>query len=165
MMSVKSPRFHGEVTGKSHKNMSRIRGKDTSIEIKLRKALWSRGYRYRKNYKELPGRPDIVLTKYRIAIFCDSEFFHGKDWDIRKPKLEKGRNPDYWVKKIEYNMKKDEEKDKELGFMGWTVIHFWGKDILRNTEECIRVIEETIFDIHLGEADCDEEIEKESPTR
>lgn len=145
--------------------MSRIRGKDTSIEIKLRKALWSRGYRYRKNYKELPGRPDIVLTKYRIAIFCDSEFFHGKDWDIRKPKLEKGRNPDYWVKKIEYNMKKDEEKDKELGFMGWTVIHFWGKDILRNTEECIRVIEETIFDIHLGEADCDEEIEKESPTR
>lgn len=165
MMSVKSPRFHGEVTGKSRKNMSRIRGKDTSIEIKLRKALWSRGYRYRKNYKELPGRPDIVLTKYRIAIFCDSEFFHGKDWDIRKPKLEKGRNPDYWVKKIEYNMKKDEEKDKELGFMGWTVIHFWGKDILRNTEECIRVIEETIFDIHLGEADCDEEIEKESPTR
>lgn len=145
--------------------MSRIRGKDTSIEIKLRKALWSRGYRYRKNYKGLPGRPDIVLTKYRIAIFCDSEFFHGKDWDIRKPQLEKGRNPDYWVKKIEYNMKKDEEKDKELGFMGWTVIHFWGKDILRNTEECIRVIEETIFDIHLGEADCDEEIEKESPTR
>ncbi len=159
-MSVKSPRFHGEVTERSHKNMSRIRGKDTSIEVTLRKALWRKGYRYRKNYKKLPGRPDIVLTKYRIAIFCDSEFFHGKDWDIRKPKLEKGRNPDYWVKKIECNMQRDEEKDKELNFMGWTVIHFWGKDILKNTEECIRVIEETIFDLELGEIDCDEEVQE-----
>lgn len=139
--------------------MSRIRGKDTSIEVTLRKALWNKGYRYRKNYKKLPGKPDIVLTKYRIAIFCDSEFFHGKDWDIRKPKLEKGRNPDYWVKKIECNMQRDEEKDKELNFMGWTVIHFWGKDILKNTEECIRVIEETIFDLELGETGCDEEVE------
>ena len=67
----------------------------------LRKALWHRGFRYRKNYKELPGRLDIVLTKYRIAIFCDSEFFHGKDWKILKPRLEKRKNPDYWVKKIE----------------------------------------------------------------
>lgn len=64
----KEPRFHGEVTERSHKNMSRIRAKDTSIEVALRKALWSKGYRYRKNYKELPGRPDIVLTKYKIAI-------------------------------------------------------------------------------------------------
>ena len=71
-MSIKEPRFHGEVTEKSHKNMSRIRGKDTSIEVVLRKALWHRGFRYRKNYKGLPGRPDIVLTKYRIAIFCVS---------------------------------------------------------------------------------------------
>ena len=102
-MLTKEPRFHGEVTEKSHKNMSKIRGNDTSIEIVLRKALWHRGFRYRKNYKGLPGRPDIVLTKYRIAIFCDSEFFHGKDWEILKPKLEKGKNPDYWVKKIERN--------------------------------------------------------------
>lgn len=98
-MPAKEPRFHGEVTEKSHKNMSRIHGKDTRIEIVLRKALWSRGFRYRKNYKELPGRPDIVLTKYHIAIFCDSEFFHGKDWKVLKTKLEKGKNPDYWVKK------------------------------------------------------------------
>ena len=76
----KEPRFHGEVSEKSHKNMSRIRGKDTSIEVALRKALWAKGYRFRKNYKKLPGRPDIALTKYKIAIFCDSEFFHGKDW-------------------------------------------------------------------------------------
>ena len=138
--------------------MSRIRGKDTSIEVVLRKALWHKGFRYRKNYKGLPGRPDIVLTKYRIAIFCDSEFFHGKDWEILKPRLEKGKNPDYWVKKIERNIQRDEEKDQQLNFMGWTVIHFWGKDILKDTEQCIRVIEETIFAQKLEEVDDEEEL-------
>lgn len=73
------------------KNMSKIHSKDTSIELLLRKALWHKGYRYRKNYKVLPGSPDIVLTKYKIAIFCDSEFFHGKDWDSLKTRLEKER--------------------------------------------------------------------------
>ena len=80
-------------------NMRKIHSKDTSIELLLRKALWHKGYRYRKNYKALPGSPDIVLTKYKIAIFCDSEFFHGKDWEILKLRLEKGKNPDFWIKK------------------------------------------------------------------
>lgn len=133
------------------KNMRHIRSKDTSIEVKLRKELWHKGYRYRKNYKELPGSPDIVLTKYKIAIFCDSEFFHGKDWEVLKARLEKGSNPDYWIKKIERNRDRDMENDKKLLFLGWTVIHFWGKDILRNTDECIRVIEETIWDIRIFE--------------
>ena len=157
-MSGKEPRFHGEVTEKSHKNMSRIRAKDTSIEVALRKALWSKGYRYRKNYKELPGRPDIVLTKYKIVIFCDSEFFHGKDWEILKPRLEKGKNPDYWVKKIKRNMQRDIEKDQVLQYLGWTVIHFWGKDILKDPDECIRVSEETIFEQKLNEMETEEEI-------
>ena len=65
-----------------HKNMKNIKSKDTGIEVTLRKALWKKGYRYRKNDKKLPGRPDIVLPKYQIAIFCDSEFFHGKDWEV-----------------------------------------------------------------------------------
>lgn len=69
----KEPRFHGKVSKKSHKNMSHIRGKDTSIEVKLRKALFAKGYRFRKNYKAVPGTPDIAFTKYRIAIFCDEE--------------------------------------------------------------------------------------------
>ena len=145
----REPRFRGEVSEKSHKNMSSIKGKDTSIEVVLRKALWNKGYRYRKNCKVLPGRPDIALTKYKIAIFCDSEFFHGKDWEILRPKLQQGKNPDYWIPKIERNMERDIEKDKELLFQGWTVIHFWGKDILKNTEGCIKVIEETIFDIQM----------------
>ena len=76
-----------------HKNMQQIKSKDTKIEVLLRKALWSKGYRYRKNDKKLPGKPDIVLGKYKIAIFCDSEFFHGKDWEVLKPRLEKGSNP------------------------------------------------------------------------
>jgi DNA mismatch endonuclease (patch repair protein) len=146
------PRFQGEVSEKSRKNMSRIKGSDTSIEIILRKALWNKGYHYRKNYKQLPGKPDIALTKYKIAIFCDSEFFHGKDWEILKPRLMKGKNSEYWVQKIERNMERDQEKDKELLFLGWTVIHFWGKDILKNTDECLRVIEEVIFDQKMQES-------------
>jgi DNA mismatch endonuclease (patch repair protein) len=128
------------------KNMSKIHSSDTSIEVCLRKALWNKGYRYRKNYKALPGSPDIVLTKYKIAIFCDSEFFHGKDWDSLKLRLEKGKNPDYWIKKIDRNRNRDWENDKKLLFLGWTVIHFWGQDILKHTDECLQVIEETIWD-------------------
>ena len=150
-MPIKEPRFHGEVTEKSHKNMSKIRGKDTSIEVVLRKALWHRGFRYRKNYKGLPGRPDIVLTKYRIAIFCDSEFFHGKDWEILKPRLEKGKNSDFWVAKISRNRERDDEINKKLLFMGWTVIRFWGTDIKKNADECVRVVEETIFELKMSE--------------
>lgn len=83
-----------------HKNMVNIKSKDTSIEVVLRKALWKKGIRYRKNYKLLPGTPDIAITKYKIAIFCDSEFFHGKDWEVLKPRLEKGKNAEFWIKKI-----------------------------------------------------------------
>ena len=133
------------------KNMSKIRSQDTSIEVQLRKSLWHKGYRYRKNYKALPGTPDIALTKYKIAIFCDSEFFHGKDWDVLKLRLEKGKNPDYWIKKIERNRTRDWETDKKLLFLGWTVIHFWGQDILKRTDECIQVIEEAIWDSHLNQ--------------
>ena len=71
--------------------------------------------------------------------------------------LKKGKNPDYWIKKIERNIQRDIEKDQTLNYMGWTVLHFWGKDILKNPDECIRVIEETIFDIKIGDMD-DEEI-------
>lgn len=150
---IREPRFHGEVSERSHKNMSRIKGKDTSIEVTLRRALWAKGYRFRKNYKKLPGRPDIALTKYKIAVFCDSEFFHGKDWDVLKIKLESGKNPDYWIKKIERNIERDKEKDNLLRAEGWTVIHFWGKDILKDTDGCIKVIEEAIFDLKMSEVE------------
>ena len=146
-------RKYENVTEQRRKTMGRIRGKDTSIEVTLRRELWKKGYRFRKNYKELPGSPDIVFTKYKIAVFCDSEFFHGKDWEILRPKLEKGNNPGYWTKKIQDNINRDDEVDKKLIFMGWTVIHFWGKDILKKTNECMKVIEETIFDIKMSSAE------------
>ena len=129
-----------------HRNMSNIKSKDTSIELKLRKALWKKGYRYRKNYNKLPGKPDIVLTRYRIVIFCDSEFFHGKDWEKLKLQLEKGKNSEFWINKISKNIERDEKIEKELNFMGWTVLRFWGKDINKNVDECVKVVEEKIFD-------------------
>jgi DNA mismatch endonuclease (patch repair protein) len=140
-----------------HKNMKNIRSKDTSIELKLRKELWRRGYRYRKNYTELPGKPDIVLTKYKIAIFCDSEFFHGKDWEVLKAQLEKGKNADFWIKKISKNQQHDDDINKQLQFLGWTVIRFWGKDIMKKTDECIQVIEENIFEQKYNDYDIETE--------
>lgn len=133
------------------KNMQRIQSKDTKIEVMLRKALWNKGYRYRKNYKDLPGKPDIALSKYIIAIFCDGEFFHGKDWEVLKPRLEKGNNGSYWVKKISRNRERDEEINKRLLFEGWTVIRFWGDEIKKNVDECVKVVEEAIFDNMLSE--------------
>lgn len=132
------------------KNMSKIHSQNTSIELQLCKALWDKGYRYRKNFKVLPGSPDIVLTKYKIAIFCDSEFFHGKNWEILKLRLQNGKNPDYWINKIERNRARDWENDKKLLFLGYTVIHFWGDDISKHTEECLQTIEEAIWDYKLG---------------
>ena len=128
------------------KSMRGNRSKDTSIEILLRKSLWHKGYRYRKNYKKLPGSPDIALTRQKVAVFCDSEFWHGKDWEDKKQRLQKGNNPDFWINKIESNMQRDHENDQKLTALGWTVIHFWGEEIKKSPDECVQVIEETVFE-------------------
>ena len=138
------------------KNMQRIKSRVTAIEVALRKALWEKGYRYRKNYKNLPGKPDIVLIKYKIVIFCDSEFFHGKDWEIKKPKLLNSKNSEYWISKIERNMERDRENERQLLFLGWTIIRFWGREILKNTDECMKVIEETIFENQMADMALDD---------
>ena len=134
------------VSEKRHRTMSHIKSKDTKIEVLFRKALWHKGYRFRKNYSGLPGKPDIVLTKYKIAIFCDSEFFHGRDWDDLLQKLRKGNNANYWETKIKRNIDRDEEINKSLRAMGWTVLRFWGKEIERNIDDCLKSIEEAIMD-------------------
>lgn len=136
------------------KTMKRVKSKDTSIEVVLRKALWEKGFRYRKNVASLPGKPDIVIPKYKIVIFCDSEFFHGKDWYKLKEQLQKGNNADYWIAKIERNRQRDVDNDKKLMFLGWNVVHFWGKDIAKNTEECVKVVEEMAFNTKI----CDDYI-------
>lgn len=138
-----------------HRNMSNIKGQNTKIEVQLRKALWRNGIRYRKNYKKLPGKPDIAITKHKIAVFCDSEFFHGKDWDSLRLTLERGKNPSFWVKKIENNIKHDEQVNSELRFLGWTVLRFWGKEILKNTDTCVKAIQEAMFDSIMEGEDLD----------
>lgn len=124
------------------KRMSKVKLKRNKVEMKLAKALWHRGYRYRLNYKQLPGSPDIAITKYNIAIFVDGEFWHGKDFEIKKSKLK--NNKDYWIMKIEENLHRDAKNDKLLNGMGWISIHFWSKDIERNLSYCLNVIEDFI---------------------
>lgn len=128
------------------KNMQHIKAKDTKIEIILRKALWRKGYRYRKNYSKLLGKPDIVMPKYKIVIFCDGEFFYGKDWNSLKKKLKNSNNGEFWINKISRNRERDDEINKRLSFEGWTVLRFWGEEIKKHTDECVQIVEETIFD-------------------
>lgn len=124
------------------KNMRAIRSKDTTIELALRKALWQRGIRYRKNYKGLIGKPDIVITKYRIAVFCDSDFWHGYDWENRKSRIKSNQN--YWIPKIERNMKRDREVTVALVEQGWIVLRFWEHTIRKELEECVDDIQEAV---------------------
>lgn len=124
------------------KNMRAVKCKDSIIELKLRKALWDKGYRYRKNYKEIEGKPDIVLTKYKLAIFCDSEFWHGYNWETKK--LEIKSNKDFWIAKIESNIERDKKVNETLKSQGWTVIRFWGKEIEKDTIDCVSRIEKVI---------------------
>ena len=128
------------------KNMQHIRSKDTSIEIKLRNALWHEGIRYRKNYKKVPGKPDIAITKYKIAVFCDSSFWHGRDFDTKKPV---DTNYEYWDKKIHRNMEWDQEVNQQLKAMGWTVLRFWDVEINKHLDECVKTVKETIFETEI----------------
>ena len=124
------------------KRMSHVKTKRNSAEVMIAKSLWYRGYRYRLNYKALPGSPDIALTKYRIAIFIDGEFWHGKDFEQRKTKLK--NNKDYWIEKIKENIDRDLRNDKLLRQMDWYPIHFWSNDVIKYCNQCIDEIIYTI---------------------
>ena len=114
--------------------MSRIRGRSTSIEVALQKALWHRGVRYRKNYTKVPGSPDIAIVRHRIAVFCDGEFWHGRDWEHKRDSFK--RNRDFWVTKIEKNMARDQRRNQELAQLGWHVLRFWETEIKADVEAC-----------------------------
>lgn len=124
------------------KNMQAIKSKDTSIEIALRLALWHRGIRYRKNYKSLPGKPDIAITKHKLAVFCDSDYWHGYDWENRHQRIKSNR--EYWIPKIERNMQRDKEVTAQLQAMGWTVLRFWEWQIKKHLDECVNTIMESV---------------------
>lgn len=124
------------------KNMQAIKNKDSKIEVLLRKELWNRGLRYRKNVKNIIGHPDIVFVGKRIAVFVDSEFWHGFDWKNRKNDFKS--NQSFWIPKIERNIQRDIEVNQTLRAQGWTVLRFWGKDILKNAKGCADVIESAV---------------------
>lgn len=118
-----------------HKNMSHIRSKGTLPEVTLRRALWHLGIRYRKNYALLPGKPDIVLLKYKIVIFVDGDFWHGHKFKESTERIE--TNHDYWKKKIYNNMLRDREVNDLLTEQGWIVLRFWESDIKSNLQQCV----------------------------
>jgi len=116
-------------------NMSRIRSSGSLIECTLGIALWASGIRYRKQYRMVPGRPDFALVRSKIAIFCDSSFWHGRDWPAASTAFK--RNKSFWVAKIRRNIARDREVNRQLKHLGWAVIRFWDDDILRKTDRCV----------------------------
>lgn len=127
-----------------HKNMQAIKNRDSQIELLLRKELWARGIRYRKNVKTVFGHPDIAFKGKKVAVFCDSEFWHGYDWDNKKDEIKTRR--EFWIPKIERNMQRDREVNAYLQEDGWIVIRFWGKEIKKDVKKCADIIEEALKD-------------------
>ena len=124
------------------KNMQGNKSSGTKAEVLLAKALFTKGYRYRKNNNKVFGKPDLTFGKIKLAIFIDGEFWHGKDWYIRKPSIKS--NQDYWIPKIERNISRDIEVNSKLKEESWKVLRFWSKDVERNLELCISIIEKEI---------------------
>jgi DNA mismatch endonuclease (patch repair protein) len=136
---IKVPRFN-EASGfyttlERSKIMSKIKGKNTKPELAFRKALYAAGYRYRIDYKKLIGKPDIALPKYKTVIFIDGEYWHGKNWEERKPKVKTNR--EFWIAKIERNMQRDLEVNQELTSLGYTIFRFWETEVKKNLNDCI----------------------------
>lgn len=124
------------------KNMQAVRASGSKIETALAKALFAKGLRYRKNDRTVYGKPDLTFKKYKLAVFVDSEFWHGKDWETRK--FDHKSNQEFWLTKIERNIERDNEVNEKLIAEGWKVLRFWGKDITKNLDKCINKIQKTI---------------------
>ena len=130
---------HGFETSQERSDLMRkIKGSNTKPEILLRKALWCEGIRYRKSKSLIVGKPDIAIKKYKLAIFVDCGFWHGYKWEEKKPRLKV--NKEYWIKKIEGNIKRDRKNSKQLRKEGWTVLRFWDHDINKSLDECVKKV-------------------------
>lgn len=132
-----SPRASAAARGSSKK-------KNTVCELALRKALWASGFRYRKNVIGVPGHPDILFQRARVAVFCDGDFWHGNNWEFRRQKLKIGANPDYWLAKIQRNMERDGETTSRLRELGWIVLRFWESEIRAETQKVVETIGATL---------------------
>ena len=123
-------------------NMKQVKNKDSKIEVALRKELWNRGLRFQKNVTSIFGKPDLVFKGKKVAVFCDSEFWHGYNWEERKKDFKS--HQEFWIPKIERNMERDKEVTAELQRQGWTVLRFWGKEIKKNVCGCADIIEKAV---------------------
>ena len=109
--------------------LAKIKGTETIGEKLLRSALWRAGFRFRKNVRHLPGKPDIVFVRERVVVFCDGDFWHGRNWRKDKKRLKAGPNSPYWVSKIQANIDRDKRYNKELKALGWAVMRYWESDV------------------------------------
>ena len=123
-------------------HMSRVRSSGSEIERVLGTALWKSGIRYRKQYKRVPGRPDFALVSARIAIFCDSSFWHGRGWPGAASAIKTNR--EFWLPKIEGNIRRDIEVNASLSRLGWTVIRFWDDEILKRADACVTKVQRAL---------------------
>lgn len=128
-------KYFFNTTTERSKLMSKIKGKDTQPEIMFRNALYSLGIRYRINVAKLPGKPDIAIKKYKLAIFLDGDFWHGYKWEEKKIRIKS--NAEYWIEKIERNMERDIENTIALERMGYTVLRFWEHEVRKDLQSCI----------------------------
>lgn len=146
------PRFNEEsgfyTTKQRSKMMSKIRGKNSKPEMIFRRALWKKNVRYRVDSRQIPGRPDISIKKYKLAIFIDGEFWHGYNWEDRKDSIKSNRN--FWIPKIERNMQRDRQVNRQLEQLGYTVFRFWEKEVKNELEKCIN---DVLVFIAIGEND------------
>ncbi len=127
------------------KNMQAVRASGSKIETALAKALFARGLRYRKNDRTVFGKPDLTFKKYKLAVFVDSEFWHGKDWETRK--FDHKSNQEFWLKKIERNIERDNKVNEKLIAEGWKVVRFWGREIIKHKTDCVKLITNVIQEV------------------
>jgi DNA mismatch endonuclease (patch repair protein) len=140
--SVRAPSFKGLSAASTASSQAKRmnRAVDTEHERLLRSHLWKSGFRFRKNVKSLPGKPDIVFSKQKLVIFCDGDFWHGRNWSDLSAKLSIGNNSRYWVEKVRTNRERDARNSALLAESGWTVLRFWESDIRRTPETIAREI-------------------------
>jgi len=122
--------------------MQAVKSSGSKIERMFQDALLKKGYSYETNYNQALGKPDIAFVELKVAVFCDSDFWHGYDWGTRKHDIKSDR--DFWWKKIERNIERDKEVSRTLEEQGWTVLRFWGHDIFTDLDACVQAVESAI---------------------
>jgi len=125
---------HSPSSERASRTLARVRSEETTCEKQLRRELWRLGLRYRIHYKGLPGKPDIVFPSAKVAVFCDGDFWHGREWQSRERRLRIGANSSYWTAKIRANIARDKRNTLALRKAGWAVIRAWESDIARDSE-------------------------------